>query len=62
MRYLFYSEALLVRERALDFPRSSRAMSFLSYFENRLIKNRQKKMNILATLYEPSFLKSIDID
>lgn len=61
MRYLIYSEALLVRERAVNSQRLSRELSALAYFDQYLEMDRNKKLKILSSLFKTSFLSSIDI-
>jgi len=61
MRYLIYSEALLVRERTVNSKRLSREVSALAYFDQYLQIDREKKIIVLSSLFKTSFLKSIDI-
>jgi len=61
MRYLLYTESLMVRERALNFSRFSRCISFLAYLDNTLTKNKSKKINALQALYNTNVLKTIGI-
>lgn len=61
MRYLIYTEALIVRERTVNSKRLSREVSALAYFDQYLQIDTKKKLTVLSSLFKTSFLKSIDI-
>ncbi len=61
VRYLLYTEVLLVRERAPNSQRIYRDLSALAYFDKMLSQDTKKKLAVLGKLFKTGFLKSIDI-
>lgn len=61
IRYLLYTEALIVRERAPNSQRIYRDLSALAYFDKMLSQDTTKKLTVLSKLFKTGFFKSIDI-
>ena len=57
--YLFYSNALLVRERSVDPERFNRTISAIAIFEQKLKSDFQKIVKSFEKLFSSSVLKSI---
>lgn len=60
LKYLFYSSAFLVRERAIDPERLNRAISAMERIDSSL-EDRSSIFKRLSDLYAPKFLKSLNI-
>lgn len=60
-RWLIYSSAILVRERGVNPSVLIRNISALSTIEMELLSQKEKIMKAISSLYDPSFIKSINI-
>ncbi|MEI6243020.1 MAG: hypothetical protein WCP39_06420, partial [Chlamydiota bacterium] len=61
LRWLLYAPALLVRERAVDAERFYRALSALSFVEERLQKEAKKKEKLLAKWFDKETFRLIQL-
>jgi hypothetical protein len=60
-RWLIYSSAILVRERSVNPSILIRNISALSTMEIEMITHKDKIMKALSSLYDPAFVKAINI-
>lgn len=60
--YLLYTEPLISRERSINSQRLNRSLSCIDYLQKMVQKDFDDKIAVFATLFSPSFLKSIHID
>jgi len=61
-RWLVYTYALLVRERAINSTYLIRTVSSLNTIEIEMLAHKNKILKAISSLYDPSFLKSININ
>jgi len=61
LRWLLYTPALFIRERAIDPERFSRTISSLERFDEAVTEKGAKLQKALADLYGPRFLQSLKV-
>ena len=59
LRFLFYSQSLLIRERALDSERFYRVITAISTFDNNFKKHATKILTEFSKLFEKDIFKSV---
>ncbi len=62
LMWLFYSSALLIRERSVDTQRLNRIISFLSCMENAILTNYKKISSETSKLFGKKFLSNLKIN
>ncbi len=61
LAWLIYSPALLIRERKIDTQRLNRMISMLNAIDMEMLVRSNKILREMSDIYDPSFLKSIEI-